>query len=102
METNKNAGVNPPNSGSSRPSVSDESIPIRERWLYRNKEALAKVQEGLGQARAGEFVKDPTKPSRPVCWLCKKPIKGKVHLQGGSHDHPAHKGCLVTIDPRKT
>ncbi len=34
---------------------------------------------------------------RPVCWLCKKPIKGLPHYQGGSRDHPCHKKCRIVI-----
>jgi hypothetical protein len=35
-------------------------IPEREAWLYENKEALARVREGLGQARVGKFAKGPS------------------------------------------
>ncbi len=31
------------------------------------------------------------------CWLCKKPINGQVHYQGGSTAHPSHRKCLVSI-----
>jgi hypothetical protein len=36
-------------------------IPENERWLYKNKEALAAVTKGLAQAAKGEFGKDPRK-----------------------------------------
>jgi hypothetical protein len=39
--------------------------------------------------------------SKPVCCLCKKPIKGKVYYQGGSRAHPVHKGCLTVIKRSK-
>jgi hypothetical protein len=39
--------------------------------------------------------------SKPICFLCKKPIKGKVYYQGGSLSHPVHKGCLVVIKRSK-
>ena len=29
-------------------------VPRKEEWLYRNKDALASVQRGLAQAKAGE------------------------------------------------
>ncbi len=31
------------------------TIPVRELWLYRNPVALAKVREGLAQARTGKL-----------------------------------------------
>jgi hypothetical protein len=34
---------------------------------------------------------------KPICVLCKKPIKGRVYLQGGSERHPVHKKCRVVI-----
>ena len=36
-----------------------------------------------------------------ICWLCKKPIKGKPHFQGGSLELPSHKKCLVGVKPDK-
>lgn len=33
--------------------------------------------------------------AKPVCWLCKKPIRGKVHFQGYNETMPVHKGCLA-------
>jgi hypothetical protein len=35
-----------------------------------------------------------------LCWLCKKPIIGKVAYQGGSQKHPSHRKCLVSVKPR--
>lgn len=34
-------------------------IPEREMWLHKNKRAMARVQEGLAQARAGAFSANP-------------------------------------------
>ncbi len=34
-------------------------IPEREMWLYKNKDALAMVERGLAEARAGNFNKNP-------------------------------------------
>ena len=34
-------------------------VPERELWLYKNKEALSQVREGLEQARNGESVPGP-------------------------------------------
>ncbi len=33
------------------------TIPAHEQWLFKNKEALRMVQEGLEAARKGQFVK---------------------------------------------
>lgn len=38
---------------------------------------------------------------RPTCCLCNKPIKGKVHYQGGQKDFPVHKKCLIVIKRSK-
>lgn len=35
-------------------------IPEREQWLYQNHEAMALVQKGLEDLKAGRFVADPT------------------------------------------
>lgn len=35
--------------------------------------------------------------AKPVCYLCKKPIKGRVFYQGGQYTHPSHRKCLVVI-----
>jgi hypothetical protein len=32
-------------------------IPAREMWLYENKEALAKVQKGLQEAKEGKVIR---------------------------------------------
>lgn len=42
-----------------------------------------------------ETPKPKPKP-KPVCWLCGKPIEGKVYYQGGSLKHPSHKKHLVS------
>lgn len=36
-----------------------------------------------------------------VCYLCKKPIKGRIYYQSDSSKHPVHKGCLVVIKRNK-
>ena len=36
-------------------------IPAREAWLYENPRALAAVRQGLQQARARKFAKNPVK-----------------------------------------
>jgi hypothetical protein len=41
------------------------------------------------------------KKDLPVCWLCKKPIRGKVYYQGGQLTHPSHRECLVVIERSK-
>ena len=43
-------------------------VPVSEAWLYKNKEALALVAEGLAQAKAGKLVKEPL---AKVSWLDK-------------------------------
>ena len=35
------------------------AIPVREAWLYKNKEALNRVRKGLQQARDGNFSESP-------------------------------------------
>lgn len=42
-----------------------------------------------------------TSKEKPICWLCKKPIKGVVHYQGGQYTHPSHKKCIVSIKRSK-
>lgn len=34
---------------------------------------------------------------KPICWLCKKEIKGVVHYQAEQPDLPSHKKCLVEV-----
>jgi len=36
-------------------TVEATNVPIRERWLYRNRVALTKVREGLAQAAKGDL-----------------------------------------------
>jgi hypothetical protein len=36
-------------------SVQAPNVPVRERWLYRNRVALTKVYEGLAQAAKGDL-----------------------------------------------
>lgn len=36
-----------------------------------------------------------------LCWLCKKPITGKVYFQGGQRSRPAHRDCRVAILTRR-
>ena len=38
-----------------------EPVPIREAWLFKNPEALSRLQEGLLQAQNREFASDPRK-----------------------------------------
>ncbi len=42
-----------------------------------------------------KFVDVAITTAKPICWLCKKPIKGKVYFQGGSDKHPGHKKCTT-------
>ena len=39
--------------------VPAEVVPKQELWLHENKEAMAMVQEGLADAKAGKFVEGP-------------------------------------------
>ena len=41
-------------------------IPKKEKWLYKNKEALASVKEGLAQAAKGYFFESPLVESKSV------------------------------------
>ncbi len=34
-------------------------VPKRELWLQKNRTAMASIQRGLRQARAGKFIKNP-------------------------------------------
>lgn len=43
----------------------------------------------------------PQQNEQQSCWLCHKPIKGRVYYQGGSKAHPSHKGCLVNPAPEE-
>ena len=36
-----------------------EAVPTREAWLYNNREAFLAVQQGLQEARAGQFAEPP-------------------------------------------
>jgi hypothetical protein len=54
------------------------------------------MKEILKLTASDGCVPDPSPAKKlPMCWLCKKPIKKKVHYQGGSAAHPAHKKCLI-------
>lgn len=41
------------------------------------------------------------KSKLPICYLCKKSIKGVVHYQAGVRSFPAHKRCLIVIKRSK-
>ena len=43
-------------------------VPVSEAWLYKNKEALSLVEEGLTEAKSGKLVKDRLPK---VSWLDK-------------------------------
>lgn len=45
-----------------------ELIPAAEAWLYKNPEAMALVQRGLNDLKAGRFVADPRK-GKDYSWL---------------------------------
>jgi|SRR6187200_485491 hypothetical protein len=45
-----------------------EPIPVKEAWLFKNPEALKRVQRGLQQAQTREFAPDP-RESRDSSWL---------------------------------
>lgn len=59
------------------------------------------IGEPLSEAEIEKAVDDvrrrDAESKRPICWLCKKTIKGVVHFQGGQRTHPCHKRCLVVI-----
>lgn len=38
---------------------------------------------------------------RPVCWLCEKPIVGRVAYQGNHAVLPVHPGCKIVMPARK-
>lgn len=41
-------------------------------------------------------------PPGRLCCVCKAPILGRMYYQGGSRDHPIHKGCRIEIrGPRR-
>ena len=44
-----------------RPAV---VIPVNEKWLFQNEEALSSVMLGLKQARDGQFVEKPSFPKK--------------------------------------
>lgn len=41
------------------------------------------------------------KKKQVLCWLCHKPIEGKVYYQGESYQHPVHKGCRFSVKRSK-
>ena len=45
--------------------------------------------------------KPKVKTEGPICWLCKKPIVGKVHYQAGVTKFPSHRRCLMVIKKSK-
>jgi hypothetical protein len=45
-----------------------EPVPAREAWLFKNPEALRRLQEGLRQARNREFASNPME-GRDYSWL---------------------------------
>lgn len=45
-----------------------ELIPASEAWLYKNPVAMAAVQRGLNDLKAGRLVPDPTK-GKDYSWL---------------------------------
>ena len=45
-----------------------EPVPIKEAWLFKNPEALKRVQNGIKQAQNREFATDP-REGRDYSWL---------------------------------
>lgn len=45
-----------------------EPVPIKEAWLFKNPEALRRMQNGLRQAQNREFASDPRK-GQDYSWL---------------------------------
>jgi hypothetical protein len=45
-----------------------EPVPVREAWLFKNPEALRRVQTGFQQAQNREFAADP-REGRDYSWL---------------------------------
>jgi len=45
-----------------------EPVPVKEAWLFKNPEALRRVQEGFLQAQTRQFAADPRK-GRHYSWL---------------------------------
>ena|SRR5260221_2643654 len=45
-----------------------EAVPIKEAWLFKNPEALRRMQNGLRQAQNREFAADPRK-DQDYSWL---------------------------------
>ena len=45
-----------------------EAVPIKEAWLFKNPEALRRVQKGVQQAQNREFATDPRK-GQNYSWL---------------------------------
>jgi hypothetical protein len=45
-----------------------EPVPIKEAWLFKNPEALRRVQKGFQQAQKREFAPDPQE-GRDYSWL---------------------------------
>ena len=44
-------------------------VPMREFWLYKNKEALGLVKKGLKEARMGKVAK--SRPQKSTSWIDK-------------------------------
>lgn len=45
-----------------------EPVPVKEAWLFKNPEALRRLQNGLRQAQNREFASDP-REGRDYSWL---------------------------------
>jgi hypothetical protein len=69
---------------------------------YLCPECLAVELERLEalEQRLREIIGQPEGPG-PTCWLCKQPVVGDIHYQGGRHEFPSHRECLVTIERSK-